>query len=951
MASAEFSKYIAAGCLVLDGFDTKLPHQHRQAWSVLEPGRWHPFAHPADSDECRNVSPEPNASRLGPGMQDCFFSAECLAPYARLWRDQWIRVSLCKSLSNASQAIVRVYILPDDVDNFRIPRGDSSLRKARLALLGQLDFSSDTWRGEPAAVRSRSPPIFGSPGGVSGPDGGEDQSLLQMFNNIPSPDPNVDEIQDLDVRDAAYRLIDSDIAGLNTTLYLYQRRSAVLMLQRETKAQRILDPRLLKVVDQHGVPFYYDAVAGTSFREPRYYDRPRGGILAEEMGAGKTLICLALILATRHIPSSIPDIHRTESRVVRPRIGSLADMAAASITRNSVPWRTVFGGLEPDGLEYPRCVDAIRRNPGCYEVPPLPRRTLRQPDVVSAPTKIYLSHCSLVIVPPNLVQQWKQEIAKHTSGLKVIIIDKKQTLPPTRELAEYDIVLFSSTRFERMWKSSDPNLCESRMWNSSDPHLRESVKILAQINFKRCIVDEGHKLGNSTLRRRSDVHLFIDHLQIEAKWIVTGTPSKGLFGVDDTPSPPSEEGQQSQPGRRQAESSPDLEKDDLKRIGSIATYYLQMRPWANLATDIGDSQADWATYVIQPRYLPRRAGCADCLKGTLESLIIRHRLPELGNLLPAVDEKIVYLDGSYQDKLILNLFSMMIIANAVQSERKDQDYLFHPRQRRALLELVSNLRSASFFGGSFFSPAEIRKTVEMAEDFLRERKVPISAEDEALLRDAIAAGRLAERNSIKTCANLFHEVPLYVQHFPWDAGEAWSLDSMVGDPVCTDSRLVLELQKFVQPLVDAPASLQILFESGRFAERGRQARREGIIKDQPTSQKTRPSELAGNAQLGHDDGDSSKRRSVIMGKGPPKIEEKATMAGLNGTEVAAPLARTELISTASAKLSYLIDQILKYQEQEQIIVFYENDNVAYYLAGVLEIVGPPRALVAPTCVR
>ncbi|GAB1311440.1 hypothetical protein MFIFM68171_01650 [Madurella fahalii] len=923
MESAEFPNYIAAGCLVLDQVESNFPHE---VWSLLEPAQWRRFGPFTEADERQNGLSEPRY--LAPEMQRCLLSSSgCLSPYAGLLSHQWIHMSLSVSLDDPAKAVVRVYLLPDDVENLRIPRWDLSLRKARLALLGRLDFSKRTWKGEAGAARSPSPRAFGSPDAASDSDGGEGQSLLQMFNSIPSPDPKLDDIQDFDARDAAYRLIDSEIAGLNTTLYSYQRRSAVLMLQREAPGQKILDPRLVQVVDQLGVPWYYDAVAGTSFREPRYYDRPCGGILAEEMGAGKTLICLALILATRHMPSSIPEIYRTDSPVVRRRLGSLADMAAACITRNSVPWKTVFGSLEPNGIEYTNCVDAIRRNPGFYEVPPPQRRKSRQPEIVSTPTRIYLSHASLVIVPPNLVQQWKQEIAKHTSGLTVLVVDKKQTLPPGVELAEYDIVLFSSTRFERMWKGLDPN-----SW--------EGVNTLARVHFKRCIVDEGHKLGNSTLHKRSDVHLFIDHLRIAAKWIVTGTPSKGLFGVDDTPSPQSES-QQSHSGRRQAESSRDLEKDDLKRIGSIATYYLQMRPWANLPTDIGDSQADWATYVMQPRHSSRSAGRADCLKNTLGSLIIRHRLSELGSLLPTVDEKIVYLDGSYQDTLVLNLFSMMIIANAVQSERKDQDYLFHPRQRKALIELVSNLRRASFFGGSFFSPAEIRKTVEMAEEFLREGKVPISDEDDALLRDAIAAGRLAETNSIKKCAHLFHEIPLYVQNFPWGAGQSWSLDLKEGDPVCTDSRIVLELQKFLQPLVDAPASLQIMFDNGRFAERGLEARLKGIDDQdgasEPAPQTPRSRTLAGNAQLGQDNGIPSKRRSVILGKGPPKIEEKPTIADSNGTGIAAPLAGTQLISTASAKLSYLIDQISKYQEREQIIVFYENDNVAYYLAGVLEI--------------
>lgn len=933
-------RYVAVGCLVLNKTNTRVPDGK---WSLVEPEQWLHFGpfkgldvQDGAGDQNDPDPPTQNGSShfrfLDEEIQHHLISSSgYLASYAGLLHKGWIQMSLSLGLDDSEQIIVRVYILPDDIDNRTIPRSDSALRKARLGLLSQLDFSQNVWRGNTSASRSSSPLPYGCSESANGLDGDEGQSLLHMFNNIPSPDPVPEDIRDFDARDAAYRLINSNVPGLTTTLYPYQRRSAASMLQRESQSQQVLDPRLVKVADQFGQPWYYDAVTGASLREPRRYDAPCGGILAEEMGAGKTLICLALILATRHIPSAVPDHLQTREPVIRRQVGSLADMAAACITRNSVPWKTVFGDLGSDDIEYPLCVDAIRRNPAFYRIPLIARRReTRQPTTPSPPPKIQLSHSSLVVVPPNLVQQWRQEIAKHTSGLKVFVLDKKGELPPADTLKEYDIILFSLTRFERLWD----DLAVER---NGAQVLRNS---LAQIHLKRCIVDEGHRLGNSTMGRKSNLHLIIDHLHISAKWIVTGTPSKGLFGVDDTPSP-QPDGRQSQRGRRQVESSADLEKDDLKRILSIATLYLRMRPWANQVAEAGDSPADWAVYVMQPKHSARSAGRANALKATLESLIIRHRLSEIGDLLPSVDEKIVYLDGSFQDQLVLNLFSMMIIFNAVQSQRTDQDYFFHPRQRKALHELVSNLRQASFFGGSFFSPDQIRKAIDTAEGFLREGKVQISAEDEALLREGIELGRLALENDIKRCANLFHEVPLYVQNFPWGVGREWSLDLADGDPVCTDSRLVSALQKYLQPLIDAPTSLQMMFESGRFAERGREERSKGIEDQDPDTEAgpvTQPKVLAGNTQLGQDNSSPSRRRSAISAKGPLKTEAAPAVGDDHEVSIAAPLAQTQLVSTASAKLSYLIDQIVKYQESEQIIIFYEGDNVAYYLAGVLEIV-------------
>ncbi|KAK4170488.1 DNA repair protein rad8 [Cladorrhinum sp. PSN259] len=951
--------YIAAGCLALD-----LPSiRDTITWPPVDPDRWLQFQGPfrllkpgsaessndSDTDGCppkqglldlegiQYHSFAKHALEFLPSeIQRLLLSSAYLSPFRGLFEEQWIHLSFGLHPLQTNVGIVRVYILPDDVDNRRIPRSNPSLRKARQKLLSQLDFGWTAYMGVPNGVnavdRMPSPIPWEQRAAPSNSNSSssERQSLLEMFNNIPSPNPTPDSVDDLDAREAMESIFSSTIPGVNTVLYAYQRRSAALMLQRESQIQQVLDPRLAKVIDQLGKPWYYDAVAGTSLREPRHYDRPCGGILAEEMGSGKTLICLALILATKHIPSTTPEIYRDHKQVIRPRVASLADMAAACINRSSVPWKRIFTSNEPDGFDFAGPIAAIQRNANTYLIPQHSQRRVARANFPRLPPrKVRLSHTSLVIVPPNLVQQWRQEISKHTSGLKVLVIDKNSVLPPTDQLLEYDMLLFSSARFERLPLEAEQN------------HL-------AGIHFKRCIIDEGHKLGNSTLSKQSNLHLVVNMLQISAKWIVTGTPSKGLFGVDDKPSSAKNTNSKISQTSKRLESSGDLENDDLKRIGSIATYYLHMRPWANVVSEAGDTPADWSEYAIkskQSRLSARRR--ASSIRITLDALIIRHRLSELGNLLPPVDEKFVYLDGSYQDVLAQNLFSMVIIFNAVQSERTDQDYLFHPRQRKALVELVSNVRQAGFFGGSFFSPAQISKSVETAEEFLQKGKIKISIQDEALLRSGIEVGKLALRNSVKTNANLFRDIPIYIQNFPWKGGKAWSWDQQEGDPVCTSSNIVTALQKLVQPVVDAPVSLQMMYDSGRFAARGQEQRLK-VLEEQVASNTPSASTktLAGNTQLGEDSNGSKRRRSAILGKG--QTVQVVTTEGAEPTRPSTPieaeditiapaLAETQLISTASAKLSYLVDQIVKYQDKEQIIIFYENDNVAYYIAEVLEI--------------
>ncbi len=575
------------------------------------------FPHPDDvSTESepilgRHVHPLPR------DLQKLLLHSIALEPFARLFHKQWIQLQFSVSKEHDDRGILRVYILPDDVDHRSIPRFEGKLRKDLQALLMSLDYCKGIWHGSCEEPQSQFPLRFGQ----SGDDDEGNISLLQMFNTIPSPVPRPDLTMDRDYQAVLDELLTNKVPGLKTQLYGYQTRSAAVMLQREVAPGQVLDPRLLHVLDQHGGSWYYDDVCGTALREPRHYDGIPGGILAEEMGTGKTLICLALILATKEFPAETPEIHRSSEPKMRERVGSLADMAAAVTTRDSVPWGLYL-------RDYPGCVEAIQRNPGQYLLSGLePRRASRhpQPDVVGE--KISLSSCSLVLVPNNLVKQWEQEIAKHTMELRVLTITGKSAVPGRKELLTYDIILFSIGRFEQL---IDDRQAHGLGWRLSSP--------LAKIHFKRVIVDEGHRLGNSRIGNKSRLLLILECLNVSARWIVTGTPSTGLFGIDSsspaTPAMPVSEtsgihesfGRLS--SRELGESSGADERKDLERIGAMASLYLKARPWANTVLDGGDTLADWSIYVMQPKHSARSSGRKDSLRATLDSLIIRHRWSE-----------------------------------------------------------------------------------------------------------------------------------------------------------------------------------------------------------------------------------------------------------------------------------------------------------------------------------
>jgi len=917
MAKPWSSRYIPLGCLDLTIAD--ISHVLPDGTSLA---RWRAFA-PAYSKARAPINSTDDD--LPSEVRDALLKTKERRMLAPLWKAGWVKLSF-RLLCDSEQSIgrVRVYVLPFDVGGHAVNKSDDEKLKTLALLLRRLDYSSEAWAGAMFHANATQPTLVDT---KNAPPTTE-SSLLAMFNSVPSPDPQLATIMDPNARYTMGCIMESSIPGLKTTLYPYQCRSAALMLQRELIPGRFVDPRLRCCRDQNGHTYYYDSVTGLVLKEPRYYDGTRGGVLAEEMGTGKTLICLALVLSTRGEPTTAPEPFVAENPP-RRRKASLLDTAAAAVNRHSIAWPQYFEYTRRElGYEHAACVTALRdpANQAIYKVTsdPLiePRRSSRFVPLETPRKHVHLGSGTLVIVPDNLVTQWREEINKHTADLQVLYLVNRDVIPCAAVLLSYDVVLFSQSRFEWIWndRSDDGTLS------------RRKYCPLEHIQWKRSIVDEGHKLGS---RSNSSTSMILEALHISAMWIVTGTPTKNLYGVKELAM------------RDEAEQRNDLDsqKTDLVHIGKMVSKYLRVRPWANTRDEAGDTVADWNVYVMSPAQHSKGQNRVDSLKSTLDSLIIRHRLADISTLLPTVDDRVVYIEGSFQDKLALNLFSMMIIFNSVQSERTDVDYFFHPRQKKALSELVRNLRQACFYGGVFWSAADIRQSLEVAENFMKKEDLSISLEDERLIREAIDFGHMAVSNRLKTLSSQFHSLPLYVENFPGGHGGAWALDEHDDSTICTDSNLVLALQKFLNSCIDAPTSLQRMIDSGQLDAEGTAKRQKAleqaeVVDTHPRTQNTQTGTLAGQARPGSDR--HGKPRSGALDKSAAIPLEDEPMA-INADQhtanvtVADALASTRIISTVSAKASYLIDAIVKHKDDEQILVFYDNDNIAWYLSEILTI--------------
>ncbi|KAF7875277.1 hypothetical protein EAF04_002449 [Stromatinia cepivora] len=925
---SDISKYIPVGSIRI----------HKQDCLFLEDEisscqSWHAFHLPADINNFQhNILYLPNT------LQGKLLRSAPLNVFNGIHNAGWIRMEF-KARDHCSGQ-VRVYILPDDIGNAVLDRSTKRLRKGMEALLDKLDVSHATWQGK----WSDDEPIQHIDPTLNADQSTENVSLFDMFNTLPSPKPDPQIVVDEYVQDAMRSTLDGSVAGLHpdTQMHPYQCRTAAMMLQRESQPAYLIDPRLREVKDQAGNNFYCDLSANVCLREPRFYEAPRGGICAENMGLGKTLICLALILATKDLRSQIPVEHSVGSIPVRSTTGSLLDMSASTIGRLGIPWEIVLRKMESEqGLGFSRMRDALNRGIGYYwYTPETPRRDTRNPKSTT-PRKIWLTKATIVVVPANLVQQWIQEIEKHTIGLKCLVMDDmKVSLPAAYLLISYDIILFSKKRFEkeateevlpaqertinceRCFGTPGADNCpckfQSDLGQSEETLYRSPLR---DLHFKRLISDEGHSFGNATKNSKSDAIIMIDFLHLDARWIISGTPTNGLHGGDIKISETNDLTTHSIKVKDQEVAMTSLEKSytnqqkllieqetkDLEKLGNILTSYLKARPWANKISE-GD-QAAWADLVIKPRYNHQIHGDSQILQSTMESMIIRHTAKDINEQLslPSLHKKIVYLEGCLQDKLSLNIFSMMIVINAVTSERDGVDYFFHPKSRRALQTLVSNLRQASFTW-SGHTTVMIEKSLDTAKEFLRKNN--IVPEDRALLEEAIHVGEFALTNDIFTATSRLHEMAMYIQNsLQQEIRIAWALDHHDGIPTLMGATLVLGAKDVLNNGLNTTYHGESIWK------------RQMIIYGE---------QMMGEIESGgHLD-------PVQFKKARTNNKEHIPNAGPLGLVNNENWKGSTIISTASSKLSYLMDQISLHRNREKIIVFYEAENVGYYISQALK---------------
>ncbi|KAJ6155109.1 hypothetical protein N7470_005675 [Penicillium chermesinum] len=861
---------------------------------------------------------------------------EYISSLQLLAQNRWIGVRATE-ISNG----IRIYVNTILASRTSSQKGIGKLRKSLKFIMSKVDSSPDAWEGhrDPQVQNRDMVPAA------------EEESLWHIYNTLQNPKPNAGTMKDPWSRRAMEEVLsggDFKEYGLKTDLFPYQRRSAAMMIQREAQPALMLDPRLQELKTPLGLPYYYDKEEGCIVREKSVYSEACGGkplrsilikakekaelflhpgILAETMGGGKTLICLAVIWATRgHLPQ-IPVQYQSpqdkpNSTPIRERTGSLMDMAAAAAGRHSKPWKSFFLDRQlQENMIYKRCIEACKRNPGSYEIPPPPSRYQgRNSTSYPRPPAKRILICSgtLVIVPKNLVDHWESEIAKHTEGLEVLVLrNSAQKTPSAEELLDYDIVLFDRHRFER--EAGEPLHNRSVKWNRIDSPL-------TQLHWLRVIVDEGHNVaGNGGKTNMS--HL-LDQLHIERRWVISGTPSAGLYGVEislasqeasarETESPERATAAALE-ARNKTGNAINNEMKTLNQLRRIVVDFLGLKPWSNSK---GDDPADWTTY-MKPIGEDGKRRKSLAIRATLQGLVVRHQLDVVHqeNILPPLYNKPVYLEPTFYDKLSINLFIFGLAVNSITSERQGPDYMFAPSNRKDLNLLISNLRQAGFWW--IGSNVNLEDSLKHATKYMDKNLRKMSKPDIETLEHGMKIARRALGSIGWNHFKQLQELGVYLMNFPEDHRMHWSLspDNSERNPMLMGITQARYAQKHVTE------HLRSLDPTEGFSGAGISTRKELSERDAKNKPKKGAPESSASSQSPDHLHHSPKPSTLKL---PKKTFDRKLFRSLPDDS---PLNKTQLVATASAKLTYLLDQIIKYQATEKIIIFYENDNTAFWIA-------------------
>ncbi|KAG9070730.1 hypothetical protein KI688_008270 [Linnemannia hyalina] len=771
--------------------------------------------------------------------------------------------------------------------------------------------------------------------------------LIDIYMEMPSPRASDDPYQDQPIRSsskATERLLQQAIEldsprGMRTKLYQYQKNSLWKLLRRELCPDLMLDPSTVTLQDMNGKPYCLDLAVEEPFicREPAtmWEDIP-GGIICEDM-SGRPPADEPVQLLCDILPStpSAATVDSDIKEMVLPSgaaIPSLRDFAVATVKTRAVNYRQAQDYINPDIMDTLEDALLYYRESGSSEQNRQSRS--RQTRISELPVEIYLSSATLVIVPPNLVDQWCNEINKHTEdgALKVFTItNNSQEFPNLRTLLHYDLVLISQNRFAKEYTPGPYSMKRAL-----------AISPLMQIRWKRIIVDEGHSMG----MRMSDHALHAEKLHADRRWICTGTPTTNLANL----SPSSLAGVHGSGNSFQQVASSD--RADMDRLSVLVESFLHLPPYTfdrsrfakELQRPLVDHQHKYyatttnggdSNLVLSGGPKARQewtlegASSALRLKYLMDRIMVRNRPEDVARnvTLPPLQERIVSLDLEYFQVLALNCQIALIQANAVLSEREDQDYFLHPSNRTLLTKVIENLKDGCFWylGGIGYKD----RVVDSLSNVMK-----------ALEKDDLSGGTKYSREDRRLLLDIVRHLTTALESPGWEAIVA---AQEVGY-YCQDLPTLVQAKHALIPSTFLHNTNSDLIHRGPSERRQVQGDADGslcVVLGREISDlrdKVLSAERTADIEHLHHPDDAQLPNASITSTMDMTVDDNAIAEQMLKEAMSRErLSRSTILSSTSSKLNYIASQILQHQGSEKCIVFCQNQTVMYYIREYLEL--------------
>jgi DNA repair protein RAD5 len=206
----------------------------------------------------------------------------------------------------------------------------------------------------------------------------------------------------------------------------------------------------------------------------------RGGILADEMGMGKTVMCIALMLAS--MPDNVP--------LPLP----YGDVEEKSSTASSST------DTDNDDKDSKSALSALRTGGG---------RAAKA------------GQSTLVICPMSLISQWRDEISRFSSLNALVYYGSanNRVSGGTQRLSGYDVVITSYGTLGSESRANPPPILDEHGQPVAGSKGEKGSPLLS-MSWYRVICDEAHVIRN----RSTETARAVFRLKASRRWCITGTP-------------------------------------------------------------------------------------------------------------------------------------------------------------------------------------------------------------------------------------------------------------------------------------------------------------------------------------------------------------------------------------------------------------------------------------------